>query len=315
MNGGERGVAQAAGEDVVEADHGHVLRHPDAGPGQRLDHADGHLVVGGDDGIRQLGPGHGQQGLARLLAALDAVEALVEAGELALRVGAQHVVQAVAPLPGVRGIGWPVHPEQAPLAVIADEMGDHGGRAGQVVGRHHVDGLLVRGAREDHYGDTRGQALDEGGGDDPLTDQDAVDLAGERLDPGEAGVVRALQEGDEQRPVMVADPGLHPAQHLVVEQQVHVLDVVLLRLPLHADQADHVLAAAGQALRGAVGHVAELLDGLLDPDPGGLAHPVLAVHDPRHRRGGDAGQARHVEESYHVVPISGMLCPQLPGPR
>ena len=51
-------------------------------------------------------------------------------------------------------------------------------------------------------------------------------------------------------------------------------------LPLHADQADHVLAAPGQALRGAVGHVAEFLDGLLDPDPGGLAHPVLAVHHP-----------------------------------
>jgi hypothetical protein len=92
--------------------------------------------------------------------------------------------------------------------------------------------------------------------------------------------VRALQEGDEQRPVVVPDPGLHPAQHLVVEQQVHVLDVVLLLVPLHADQADHVLAAAGQALRGAVGHVAELLDGLLDPDPGGLAHPVLAVDHP-----------------------------------
>src|SRR6266702_2357770 len=63
---------------------------------------------------------------------------------------------------------------------------------------------------------------------------------------------------------------------------------------------------AGQALSGAVGHVAEFLDGLLDPDPGGLAHPVLAVHDPRDRRGGDAGQARHVEERYHVFPISGI---------
>jgi len=115
------------------------------------------------------------------------------------------------------------------------------------------------------------------------------------------------------KPGSFADPGLHPAQHLVVEQQVHVLDVVLLRLPLHADQADHVLAAAGQALRGAVGHVAEFLDGLLDPDPGGLAHPVLAVHDPRHRRGGDAGQARHVEESYHIVPFSGIALSSTPG--
>jgi hypothetical protein len=57
---------------------------------------------------------------------------------------------------------------------------------------------------------------------------------------------------------------------------------------------------------GAVGHVAEFLDGLLDPDPGGLAHPVLAVHDPRDRRGGDAGQARDIEESYHFFPIGGI---------
>src|SRR6185437_13672980 len=57
----------------------------------------------------------------------------------------------------------------------------------------------------------------------------------------------------------------------------------------------------------AVGYVAELLDGLLDPDPGGLAHAVLAVHHPRDRRGGHAGQARDIEKSYHVVPISGMV--------
>jgi hypothetical protein len=168
--------------------------------------------------------------------------------------------------------------------VRPDEVGDHGGRAGQVVRRHHVDGLLMRGAREDHHRQAGGQPLDERGGHDPLADQDAVDLAGERLDPGVAGIVGALQEGDEQRPFLVPDPGFHAAQHLVVEQQVHVLDVVLLLVPLHADQADHVLAAPGQALRGAVGHVAELLDRRAHPGPGGLPHGLLPVQDP-----GDGG--------------------------
>ena len=79
-----------------------------------------------------------------------------------------------------------------------------------------------------------------------------------------------------------------------------------LYLALHAHHADHVLAAAGQALRRAVGDVAELLDGLLDPEPGGFAHPVLAVDDPRDRRGGHARQARHVVEGYHFFPISDM---------
>jgi hypothetical protein len=78
-------------------------------------------------------------------------------------------------------------------------------------------------------------------------------------------------------------------------------------VPLDAHQADHVLAPPGQALRRAVGYVAELFDGLLDPDPGGLAHPVLAVHHARDRRGGHAGQAGDIEKSYHVVPISGMI--------
>jgi len=79
---------------------------------------------------------------------------------------------------------------------------------------------------------------------------------------------------------MIANPRLDAAQHLVVEQQVHVLDVVLLRLALHAYQADDILAPAGQALGGTIGDVAELLDSLLHPDPGGIANPVLAVHHP-----------------------------------
>ena len=245
MNRGERRVTQAAGEDVVEANHGHVLRHPDAGPGQRLEHPDGHLVVGGDDRVRKVLPGHGQQRLARFLAALHAVVALVETDELALRVGSQHVVQAEPPLAGVGRIRGPVHPEQPTSAVFADEVGDHGSRTGQVVRRHHVGGLLVRGAREDHHRNARGEPLDKGGGNDSLADQDPVCLAGERLQAGEPGIVGALQEGDQQRPFLIADPRLDTAQHLVVEQQVHVLDVVLLCRALHAHQADDVLAPTG----------------------------------------------------------------------
>ena len=97
---------------------------------------------------------------------------------------------------------------------------------------------------------------------------------------------------------------LDAAQHLVVVQQAHVLDVEVLELALHAHQADHVLAAAGQALRRAVGDVTELLDGLLDPEPGGLADPILAVDDPRDGRRRHARQARHVVEGYHFFPIS-----------
>ena len=77
-------------------------------------------------------------------------------------------------------------------------------------------------------------------------------------------------------------------------------------LALDAHHADDVLAAAGQALGGAVGHVAEFLDGLLDPDPGGFADPVLAVHDSRDRRGRDGGPAGDIVESDHGGSIGGV---------
>ena len=156
MHGGQRGLAQAAGEDVVEADQGYLVRHGDPGPGQRLEDPDGHLVVGGDDRIRQGLAGHGDQPLAGLLPALHAEEPLVPADELALGVRAEHLVQAESPLPGVGGVRRPVYPEQPSLAVITDEVGDHRGRARPVVRRHHVGRPLVRGARYDDDGDSSG---------------------------------------------------------------------------------------------------------------------------------------------------------------
>ena len=58
-----------------------------------------------------------------------------------------------------------------------------------------------------------------------------VDLAGQGIHPGEVGPV-ALHEGDQQRPVAVPDARLDAAQHLVVVQQAHVLDVDVVDLAL-----------------------------------------------------------------------------------
>src|SRR6202040_1755339 len=124
--------------------------------------------------------------------------------------------------------------------------------------------------------------------------------------PGEIGPV-ALHEGDQQRPVVAApDARLDSAQDLVVVQQADVLDVDVVDLALDAHQADHVLAAAGQALGGAVRDVAEFLDGLPDPGPGGFSYPVLAVHHPGDGGRGHTGQPRDVVESYHFLPIRGI---------
>ena len=80
----------------------------------------------------------------------------------------------------------------------------------------------------------------------------------------------------------------------------------MVDLALDAHQADHILAATGQALGGAVRDVAEFFDGLLDPRPGRFPDPVLAVDYPGYGRGRDAGQARDIVESYHFFPITGI---------
>src|SRR6202044_1994316 len=97
--------------------------------------------------------------------------------------------------------------------------------------------------------------------------------------------------------------------NLVVEQQRHALDVVLLLCPrLDADQADHVLAAAGQALRGAVGDIAQLLDDLEHAGAGGVPDQVLAVHDPGHGGDGDLGQAGDVIQRHRAARVAVLAC-------
>jgi hypothetical protein len=225
-----------------------------------------------------------------------------EPDELALRVAAQRVVEGEPPLDRVGGVGRPADVEQAAPAVAGDEVGDEGGCAGEVVGGHHVGGLRAEGPGDDDDGEPFGEALYVPGVGEPFADENPVDLARQRIQAGEfrpAGPV-CLDEGAEQQPLAVADPFLYAALDLVVVEQALGLDVVLpCLLALQAHHADDVLAAAGQALGGAVGHVAEFLNGLLHADPGGFADPVLAVQDSRDRRGGDDGPAGDIVQSDH----------------
>src|SRR6266702_4076802 len=117
--------------------------------------------------------------------------------------------------------------------------------SGAVVRGHHIGRPLAGVPGDDHHGQPLGQPRQERGRHHALTDQQAVDLAGQREQPGQVRVAGLLEVGDQQGPLVVPDARLDAAQYLVVEQQAHALDGVLLpwRLALHADQADHVLAA------------------------------------------------------------------------
>ena len=81
------------------------------------------------------------------------------------------------PLDRVGGVRRPADVEQAPPAVVGDEVGDEGGCAGEVVGGHHVGGLRAEGPGDDDDGEPCGQALDVPGGGEPFADENPVDLA------------------------------------------------------------------------------------------------------------------------------------------
>ena len=98
MHGGERGIEQAAGIDVIEADHGHLPGDPYAGRGEGPQDPDSHLVVGAYDRFRQRPAVPEEQFLARLLTAADAEDPLRRADQLAVRMAAQDVFEGEPPL-------------------------------------------------------------------------------------------------------------------------------------------------------------------------------------------------------------------------
>ena len=106
----------------------------------------------------------------------DAEHALVPAEELAGRMGTEQFVQRKAPFPGVRGARRPVDVVQPPPAVVVDQVGHQGGRAGPVVGRHHVRRPLAGIPGDDHHGQPFGQPRQERRRHHALADQQAVDL-------------------------------------------------------------------------------------------------------------------------------------------
>ena len=129
VHGGERGIEQAAGIDVVEADHGHLLGDPYAGRGEGPQDPDRHLVVGAHDRFRQRPAESDKQFLARLLAAADTEDPLRRADQLAVRMAAQDVFEGEPPLDRVRRVRGADDVAQAPLAMSGDEVSDDGGRA------------------------------------------------------------------------------------------------------------------------------------------------------------------------------------------
>jgi hypothetical protein len=139
VDGGQRWLAQSGGKDVVEPGHGDLFRDPDAGRGERSQHSDGHLVVGGNYSVRELAPAFGEDPPAGRQPAFDIVRAVGGAGQPDGWVVAQHLEQPAPPLGRIRHAGRAVDMVDPALAVVFDQVREDGGRSGPVVGGHHVN--------------------------------------------------------------------------------------------------------------------------------------------------------------------------------
>jgi hypothetical protein len=207
------------------------------------------------------------------------------------------LLQGAAAFPGVRGGRRPGNLEQPGPAVPFDQVADRRPGAGPVVDAEDVGVRLAGGAGDQHDRDPGRHSRQMLGADDPLGDEQPVDLGRDLLHPPVGtGRVVVPQQGDQQRPFDLAERGLHAAQYLFDEQQALLLDIGVRAAAFHCQQADHFLALPDHALRRAVGNVAERLDHFQHARPGGRPDPVLAVDHPGDRSRRDPRRPRDVVE-------------------
>jgi hypothetical protein len=255
---GQRGGDDPARVDVVETRHRDIARNTDARLLEFAQDADGHLVVGARDHVRQRparqqAPGRGAAAGLREVP----VQHRVDAGARVLRDGGQERGQ---PSLRVRGVGWAGHEAQPPVAVGAGQVCGERADSGRVVDGDNVQFALVALARDDDNRDPPRQRAQPARGHDLLGHQQAVDFARQRPD-APLELLTGPAERQQQRALGSAQYRLDRVHDLVHEQLTGFLDVDLIGAALQGGQPDDVLAAAAQALGRPVRHETQLVDG------------------------------------------------------
>jgi hypothetical protein len=274
--------------DVVEADQPDVARDGAALLPGRVHGADGHEVVGAEDGRRVRG--EREQLLHRRVPALTGPVAVHDQLRTEGDAGRRERV-AVSLAAAARVVRALDHGD--PVGAVGQQVGRGLPGAGDVVGPDAVDlRVLHVGAHADERSAEFGHCDDGLGGHVHRGHDDAVDtpvehVLHEPLLPGDVAVGVA-DEGS----VVGAGEGVgEPAGQHAVEGVGDVGD----------DDRDHLRLAGAQVAGDIVRPVAERLDDLEDPFTGGRTDHALAGEDVGHGRGTDAGEGRHLGDGDPAV--------------
>ena len=271
---GERGRDVLGDRDVVEARQREVAGHVQARLADRTEGADGHRVVGREDGRWPVGEGQQRRGggVARLLGEVAADHERGVGVEAALGDRA-----AVARQPRLRvRVDGGAADEGDPAMPEAGKVADHRGSALLVVDRH---GRVARErAAEEHHREVgRKVGPQHVGLDVGRHHHEPIDAADERPERGDQLVGAVVDRRQERVVAMGADGALDAADDLRVELTVEV----------RQQHPDGLGGAGGQAPRGAVGDVAEVPGRLHETAARALPHRAARVEHARHGRDRD----------------------------
>src|SRR6266852_3411802 len=154
---------------------------------------------------------------------------------------------------------------EAFVSVVVRQVMDQRSDPGPVVAPD-VDGRGCGAAGQRHDRDHVGQPCDPDRRQHPVVEDQAIRLAGEGADPLCNVVVVEPDRADEQIEAAALRPHFDAAIDDVDEEEALVLTLEVSLTALSAENdADHFFQPVGQSPRGAVGHEAELANGLHDP--------------------------------------------------
>lgn len=303
-DGGEGRVDELGEVDVVEADDGHVFGDAEAACLEGAEGADGHEVVGAEDGGGRLGVveqfGHAGHAAFELVVAFDDELFFGDAAG-----GGHGLVEGDAAEGG--GVLVEGSADEADLGVAeGDEVADGLFHAVAVVDHDGVLGEGLLGDVDEDHGDVAGgEVAEDGVFDAEGHDGDAVDVA---LDEATEAVLDlgVVVGGADEELVVALDGGLFEALDELGEEGVG---------DVGDEEADESAASGDEGAGLGVGEVVELADGVADACSHGRVDGRDVVDCAGDGGDGDAGEPGNIAYIKAHAVVGVCCCFYSPGHR